>query len=277
MENEDISNELKQIELKIFLEFKKICDMHNIKYFICGGTLLGAVRHKGFIPWDDDIDILMLRDEYEKFIKIAHLYLPDYYFLQNIYTEREFYCNYSKIRDTRTTFIENSVKKLNINHGVFIDIFPLDIYPKSRLIQVYIKIIEKFANSIIFEQYEVINGKSVKEKITSKFSHVFFKTAYKATMCKEKLYKNINKRNGNKVKNYSGAWGDKEIHDISYFKEQINLEFEGIYVSAPKKFDQYLRNVYGNYMIYPPIEKQVSHHNCYIIDLKRSYKQHKLK
>lgn len=217
----------------------------------------------------------MFRDDYEKFIKIVIDVLLDYYFLQNIYTEKYFYYNYSKIRDCRTIFVERTDKDININHGVFIDIFPLDVYPESWLKQKYIKVAERFANSIISEQYESLNNKSFKEKIINKIAHVFFRTSYRATMYKEKMYKNMNKRSGNRVKNYSGAWGDKEINSIDYFKEQINLEFEGIYVSAPKKYDQYLKDVYGEYMVYPPIEKQVSHHNCYIIDLIKSYEQYK--
>ncbi|WP_279167052.1 LicD family protein [Thomasclavelia cocleata] len=266
---------LKKIELEIFIEFKKICDKNNLNYYICAGTLLGAVRHNGFIPWDDDIDILMLRDDYERFIKIAQNELPEYYFLQNVYTDPEFYFNFSKIRDNRTTFIETSSKNLNINHGVFIDIFPLDRFPRFCIDKIYIRLVERIANARISEYFENNNNnKSMKDFIIKKISYALFKTPKRAIFFKEKVYKKINKKRGDLLKNYSGAWGNKEIVSEDYFKDITILDFEGVQAKAPIYFDKYLTNLYGNYMKLPPIKEQVSHHYCETIDLEKSYKEY---
>ena len=118
--------ELKKIELEMFKYYLAICEKHDLKYFLIGGTLLGAVRHKGFIPWDDDIDIGMPRPDYEKFLLVAQKELPEHIFLQTHNTDIEYPNCFAKLRNSDTTFIETSCKKLKINHGIYIDIFPLD-------------------------------------------------------------------------------------------------------------------------------------------------------
>ena len=129
----------------------------------------------------------MFRDDYEKFIKIVIDVLLDYYFLQNIYTEKYFYYNYSKIRDCRTIFVERTDKDININHGVFIDIFPLDVYPESWLKQKYIKVAERFANSIIGENYYNFNLNSEKELLINKVA-IFFQNTKKCGVFLKKNY-----------------------------------------------------------------------------------------
>ena len=123
--NNDL-NELKRIELEMLKTFIKICKKHNFMYFLVGGTCLGSVRHGGFIPWDDDIDVGMPRSDYNKFIKIASEELPGNMFLQTFFTDEQYPCAFAKIRNNDTTFIEKGLRKSNINHGIYIDIFPLD-------------------------------------------------------------------------------------------------------------------------------------------------------
>ena len=118
-------NEIQKVELNLLKEFVKVCEKNNLRYFMVGGSALGCVRHKGFIPWDDDIDVAMPREDYEKFMKMQDE-LPSYCFIQNYKTDPHYIYNYGKLRDSRTTFIESYYKYHRINHGVWIDIFPLD-------------------------------------------------------------------------------------------------------------------------------------------------------
>ena len=122
---------LKQVELDIFVEIINVCDKLKLRYYVVGGTLLGAVRHKGFIPWDDDIDLGMLREDFNIFLEKAPALLPDHMFLQTIWTDSGYLAPYAKVRNNNTTFIESTVAHQNMNHGVFVDIFPLDYYPED--------------------------------------------------------------------------------------------------------------------------------------------------
>ena len=121
-------NEIQKIELGMLLDVDRVCRQLGVNYFIVGGTLLGAVRHKGFIPWDDDIDIGMLRADYEIFVQKAQELLPAGSFLQTRLTDTELPCCYAKVRRDDTTFIETSTKDLNIHHGIYVDIFPCREY-----------------------------------------------------------------------------------------------------------------------------------------------------
>ena len=123
---------LKRIELNILQEYIKACEILGLNYCLIGGTLLGAIRHKGFIPWDDDIDVAMPRKDYEVFIREAQKVLPNNLFVQSFLSDSHLPYNFCKVRDNNTTFIETATQKRKIHHGVFIDVFPLDNYPEDK-------------------------------------------------------------------------------------------------------------------------------------------------
>ena len=137
MDSETLSR-LKDVELEIALEIRRICEQNEIKYFLDSGTLLGAVRHKGFIPWDDDVDIGMLREEYEKFIEIAPTQLNEKYYLQTWKTDKTYPWAFAKVRKKGTLYIETAAPNATFSNEIFVDIFPYDTYPTGtmeRLVQ----------------------------------------------------------------------------------------------------------------------------------------------
>ena len=138
-EQDKAMNKLQEIELSILKECIKIFKEHNINYYVIGGTLLGAVRHKGFIPWDDDIDLGLPRKDYEKFIKIAQLELPEPLVLQHFTNEKKSVFSFAKVRNKKTIMKQYNIKDFKINHGVYIDIFPIDYYNKSLTIKILVK------------------------------------------------------------------------------------------------------------------------------------------
>ncbi|MBE5749750.1 MAG: LicD family protein [Clostridiales bacterium] len=264
---------LKQIELNIFCEFIKICEELNLKYYVIGGTLLGAVRHKGFIPWDDDIDVCMMRDDYDIFVQKAQKILHEKYFVQTLNTEPNCPFNFCKIRDSETTFIEESIGHLNMNHGVYIDIFPLDYYPTNKREK---KCFERksLLYKILIAKIFYVKKESIIKKIKRNFIRIgtFFYPYKFAVKKREVLYKSV--KNSSLVANLSGAWGEKEIFPKEWFGDGVVMEFEGVKVKAPKEYDYLLTQMYGDYMIPPRKEKQVAHHHCSIIDLDKSYKEY---
>lgn len=118
------------LQVDMIAELDRVCRKHDIKYVLYGGTMLGAVRHKGYIPWDDDADLAMLREDYEKFKKVAHELNPDICFFQDSDTDKYYRWGYAKLRRTGTEFIRSGQEHLKCKTGVFIDIFPLDDIPK---------------------------------------------------------------------------------------------------------------------------------------------------
>ena len=118
--------ELQNVMLQMMIEIDRICRKNNIQYILSGGTMLGAVRHHGFIPWDDDMDIAMPRKDYDRFVEIANSELPERFRLECYENTRDYPYNFGKVRDVNTIFKEKFTASLNINHGVYIDVFPMD-------------------------------------------------------------------------------------------------------------------------------------------------------
>lgn len=261
--------QLQLIELELLKEFIAICDKLGLRYYVLGGTMLGAVRHNGFIPWDDDIDVGMMREDYEIFLKEAQALLPSNLFLQSHNTEPGFYWNAAKIRNSNTTFIEGPVRNHKINQGIYIDIFPLDYYPVTKVSQKWLIFKAKIAairvaNECVWEQ----RGNPIK-RLLKRLANVIYPSLFSAVDAREKMFKTVPP--SNMIANYSGQWGLREVVPAQWYGEGCILIFEGIAVRAPQEYDKWLTQVYGDYMKLPPKEKRISHHNSYVIDMKRPY------
>ena len=151
---------LQIIQLTILKEFDRVCRENNINYSISNGTLLGAIRHKGFIPWDDDIDVSMLRDDYNKFRSISHKLDDSICFFQDHTTDPNYIWGYGKVRRTGTTFIRCGQSHLKFKTGVSIDVFPLDDVPNSTLLRVAQNIKCWFMRKHLYAQVAIKNEKN---------------------------------------------------------------------------------------------------------------------
>ena len=278
IEKEVDMNELKKVELDMLKSFIDICNKLSLTYFVIGGTLLGAVRHEGFIPWDDDIDVGMLREDYDVFIREASKYLPEYYFLQTNITDTEYPYNFAKIRDSRTTFIEYSLKNRNINHGVFIDVFPLDYFPENKLQRRLLMFKHDILKRRIIADFLPNNPNQDKQKSGKAFIgecllRIIFPNTKKAVTLKEIVIKSTGK--SRYLRNFGGAWKDKEIVKATWFMNSCKLWFEDLEVLAPLDYHDYLTHIYGDYMQLPPVEKRIAHHYTDVIDLNKPYTAYK--
>lgn len=260
----DELREVQRIELNILKEVIKLCNENNIEYFIIGGTLLGAVRHKGFIPWDDDIDIGMTRDNYNKFINVAQEKLKEDLFLQTFYTEPESPFYFTKIRKKGTLFVETYCKNLKINHGVFLDIFPYDNIPDDvGLRKKQLKKVNFWSQLFIAKS---VSGPSVPQNtligkikvLIRTIAHFLLKPVSKKFLF-ERLdsvsqeYNKIPCKMKSFVKSPSLMIPSADLEDLE------TIEFEGITVSCPRNAEGYLKHHFGDFKTLPPENKRVGH------------------
>ena len=263
---------MKALELEMLASFVEVCRRLSLRYYLVGGTLLGAVRHQGFIPWDDDIDVAMPRQDYEIFLREGQKHLPEHCFLQSLYTDPAYTMNFAKIRDCRTTFVEYAVRKYPMNHGLFIDIFPLDGYPREKREQKTMDLQQK-----IFK-YRTRAAVEVPKAAQHSFPVELGLNAIAALTClryprlrgaleaREKIQSAA--VNTDTWANYCGAWGKKEIMPAAWYGRGAELTFEGLTVMGPEHWDKWLTQVYGDYMQLPPAEKRIGHHYAEVIDLE---------
>lgn len=236
-------DEIKNIELDILKYIHKICEENHLVYFMAGGTLLGAVRHKGFIPWDDDIDLLMFREDYEKMIKIINGDNSIYH-MESLESDKEYLSTFAKVTDTRTR-IKFAHKMNDKETGVFVDIFPMDgvgnNYKKSAG---YVNFLSKCYHKFTSRRMRVKNTK-VNRFFINKYARLleFMAKRKNCNSCKY-IARVVNMR------------GECEIMKNKWFKSRVLLEFEGEKFYAPKGYDHYLTRLYGNYMQLPPSTQQ---------------------
>ena len=250
--------------LKILKEVHKICEENNIKYFLSDGTLIGAIRHQGFIPWDDDLDIGMLREDYEKFCKIAPQILSENFILQNFQTDKGYGLQFGKVILKNTVWIEKVAKNTNRQwSGIYIDIFPYDNITENKKMQKLINRLYIFIQGLILIKFKYINISNY-ESMAKKLKYVL-KKIYLCTISKKLLIyirDSICKRYLNKsntlVTKYGGNFY-KNQNPYNFYKDLTLQTFEDTSFYIPKNYDKILKNLYGNYMDIPPIEKQRQH------------------
>lgn len=261
------------IQLDMLRSFIEICKKQNLRYFLIGGSCLGTIRHCGFIPWDDDIDIGMPREDYEKFSKIAKDMLPEYLFFQTNETDPEYPQMFGKIRNSNTTYIETSVKHLKINHGVYIDIFPLDGISNNKLQHYFDRIVMSFFNISISRCFvpQISTRSNLLKKFIKQLIWILTPDVKNIIKIRNRYSCKYPYSSSKSIANHGGAWGTKEIMPKAVFGNGRCAVFEDIEIVIPEEYDEYLTRLYGDYMILPPVEKQIGHHYYDIVDTNKSY------
>lgn len=276
----EVSNKRKEVwnvELQMLIVVQKICRRYNLKYYAIAGTLLGAIRHKGFIPWDDDLDIAMPRKDYQKFLEYAKKELPSNCILQTPWTDEDYFQGHAKIRMKDTTAIRQIQWKdqFKFNQGIFIDIFPLDNIPDNALLRkIHRYITMRTINRINMGRYYYTNAehtendKKLHQKMKTKYHDD--KAALKTLAFYDKWCAIFNRMNTKKWGMLSAFYYRDDIFswDRKYFDDVIEMDFEDYKIACPSAYDAILTENYGDYM--KPV-KGSSQHGDIFFDTQKSY------
>lgn len=265
-------NKLRQLqlcELEILNEFVRICEKYGLRYYLVGGTLLGAVRHQGFIPWDDDIDVAMLRTDYERFADICRYELGEKYFYQNVKTDPYYFLTYAKLRKNNTEFYEERFCNAKFHKGIFIDIIPLDVCPRPGILCHFL------FNILAVTNYcgQVDSGEKYcpYRELSGKIGYAVLRLFNKQQIVK--LRKRICSLSaflgdGSFLASYSGAYGyQKEVFPEKWFGVGSPVIFEGKEYCAPLNVHAQLSQIYeAEYMLIPPEKERKTH-----VNLEKTY------
>lgn len=261
--------QLKQIE--ILKELDRICKALDLDYCLAFGTCLGAVRHKGFIPWDDDIDVYMPIEDFE-ILKNHYKDFQDPFFLQTQDTDPEFGLMIGRIRNSQTTLIEATEIERNINHGIFIDIYPLFYSPEKGIGAKKLLLASMLYRLMLYGQVPMNRGMAMKIGAT-----VLLKLTPRKMRSRiiKKAYKTM--RGQNKTEFLTSLYGDEANirYPYSWFFPLQRVTFEDMKAPIPANPDGYLTFTYGDYMKLPPKEKQKFHHSYVCIDFDTPYTEYR--
>lgn len=264
---EDVENmeypekrKLQKVILIVTEEIKRICEKNNIKYSMDSGSMLGAIRHKGFIPWDDDFDFSMMREEYEKFIKACEVDLDtSKFFLQTGVTEEKYAFEFAKIQLKDTEIIEDFSKNVDIHHGIFVDIFPVDMLPEGNFKRKIFKLKNHILKNMVWvkcgygtpEHFKKVSYK-VLRIIVAPFSINQIKKMRHMFITSHNNRRSIDKRCF--ISDYPRSFRTYDLWD-----ELVMYPFENSSYLGFKDYNRYLSNLYGDYMTLPPTEKRLIH------------------
>lgn len=270
----DLSSVHKKL-LEILLEIDRICKKHHITYFLSAGTALGAARHKGFIPWDDDADIGMLRDDFEKFRKIAKKELESKFYYQTMKDGGRFYRAFDQIGIKNTAFVLYHTKDIKIRHGIHVDIFPFDyVSDDEESRNEHVREVQLYRSRIYNKLVpHVVETRNVFKKLFINFD--YYKMKFVPLLYLYKKQENILTKNRGKEENYVA---DLLTHykKVMYFKKEdmipVNyVEFEQYQFPVPKNLDAYLTMMYGDYMTPPPEGKRFQRHRIVKLSTNEAY------
>ncbi|MBR1534021.1 MAG: LicD family protein [Ruminococcus sp.] len=263
--------DLQQTEFEILKEYIAVCERLKLRYYLVCGSCLGAVKYSGFIPWDDDIDVAMPREDYRVLCEKAPLLLPEHLFLQTNESDRNYPNIFAKLRDSRTTYIEKGMAELDIHHGVYIDVFPLDGYPADEKEQ------ERFEkkktdlkhkiNCIYTTKLDLLHTlmRSLRRlrgyhRHTAQYVEELIALCSAYDLESSALWCNF------------GNWqGKKEYAPREQYGEGTQAIFEGLQVRVPKDFDAYLSQKYGDWRADLPEDQQYGHHYYTVCNVNKPY------
>ncbi len=270
---------LQRVSLEMAMAFTEFCKEHDLLCYFCGGGCIGTLRHGGFIPWDDDLDFFMPREDYEKFVEMwSDMEISKRYRL-SVTTDADLVDRnlFATIRDAKTTQVKPYQKDLDIPHGVALDILPLDGYApttwKRKMQCIYALIYSLFCAQVIPETHggmmtwgskvllTIFHGKKIRYRIwrwakKHMTQYPISQSEYITELC-------------------SGPYYMKKKYRSEWFASAQWRDFQGTKMPIPVGYDGYLREAFGDYMQLPPVEKQVAHHDASFLDLENGYEQYR--
>ena len=261
----------KILEIMRFID--KLCRDNGIVYYIMGGTALGAVRHGGFIPWDDDLDIFMTPKEYRKFKSVFNSQKSEQFVLQEWKTTPE-YLEYAKVRMNGTTFIEEAFKdRKDMHQGIYVDIMMLHKVPNNKFIQRLVYCESKFVTLYALSQRNW-RPKNIFQKVALK-SLGILPCRLMVRMAYRRIYKY-----DNLIKNFQFCYWitpakfRKGLFDKSFFEDSVDISFENVMLLGSSKIKEYLSYRYGEYQILPTIKERQAAVHARIFDVNKDYREY---
>lgn len=289
MERDFDLKRLQYTQLEIYKEIDIICKKYNMEYFATWGTALGAIRHGGFIPWDDDIDISMRWNDFKRFEEVCKNELDERFFLQNSETDKYYWNPYSKIRLNNTTSMDKNLMHMKCHYGICMDIFPITPIPNLKLSKIKQKILINIYKGLCYIPYVLYispNDRSNKGEIINRFLTSSIKGFLRKRLIgnrtvnkfKKYLAREINKYDFNNC-DYCGEIltgpYDRRVYKKEIFKESINIDFENVSMPIPKEYHQYLSYIYGDYNKLPEESERCGHGDI-IVDFEKSYIEYRI-
>lgn len=256
----ELLRQLQMIEREMLIEVDRICRKYNIKYSLDGGTLLGAIRHRGFIPWDDDADVVMLRSEYDKFYVACKRELDTRrFFLQEYRTDENYRWGYSKMRRNGTIFLREGQEHVRCNQSVFIDIFIYDGVPDNRILRRIHLFVCYCIRKALYAEVGMRNAKCGIVRLWYRILYRIPRNSWFQIL--EKIACKMNRRRHTLVRHMTHPYRKECRYGLprKCFDEFIEREFEGHKFQVFKNYDLYLSRLYGDYMAIPPKSMRKTH------------------
>lgn len=273
MNEDQIRSDVRKVQLNILIKLDQVCHENGLRYYLAFGTCLGALRHKGFIPWDDDIDVLMPYEDTRRLITLQNQF-GDRFFVQSKETEQDYGSIAIRVRDCETTCIEGDEENLNINKGIYVDVYPYYECSNNKLIRM-LDILRSNLFKVLVKNSPPENHGGVLVLMSKIVLSVY--SGYRRKHAIQKIEKRLAAVRGDEILDYFGQ--DVTLFTaISYPKEWFakpkKLEFEGLMFDGATEPEKYMKKRYGDYMILPPVEDQVFHHTYINIDPYKSYREY---
>ncbi len=265
-----------QIQLALIEQLDIVCQKYGLRYFASNGTLLGVIRHEGFVPWDDDVDIIMPREDYEKLIQVGKSEFKEPLFLQSGSNDPGYYRNYLRLRNCETTAIPMKDFNREGHHGIFIDIFPMDGCSPNPVVrkwqQLTVALYNAMANTYVyypdFKKYPFLRKMLYFTAKRYCNKHGYEGLVNKVEKCRSKV--SYEKADEIYMITHGSRW---MIFPKEYFEDALWRQFEYIRLPVPKAYEKILKSHYGDYRKLPPVEKRGVHHEIFF-DPDKSYREY---